>query len=383
MGHDRLISLVDDWGPGDTFPLDINDLQADKLSRISFLLGGVGDGKILESEGVNLSSDLIHQARHAYSTIIGANRARKSLSKAQRSRIHVHITLLDINAGVLARDICIMMLLHDLAEKQLDSVTRCEIKATIFYTFAGIAMPSYCYLRSVIPFYLNICPMHSRLRGAIYDAKTRLLKCPARLPQFLHVNSEAIPNIIVALDYWAAVELSTTQMLLEHTPPTSGGDRSYFTGNDDVSPGYIATSQEGAAANRQAVYDLLDSFTDDHLLCFGYVAPGQTLEEAKRQILLKRESIVDHLVENTAYGSWPGRLDEEAWYWKTKVFLPPKELWGRHPGFSEFENFKVTRRKLPTSWESKVSIESEHVSTSVNINFVVPDQEPHRKDLEN
>lgn len=138
------------------------------------------------------------------------------------------------------------------------------------------------------------------------------------------------------------MQLSTTQILLEHIPSTPEANHSFVTENDEVSPEYIATGQERAAANRQMLYDLLDSFTDDHLLCFGYVAPGQTLEEARRQMQLQRESIVDRLVENTAYGSWPSRLDEEAWYQKTKVFLPPRELWGRHPGFSEFDNFKVS-----------------------------------------
>jgi len=196
--------------------------------------------------------------------------------------------------------------------------------------------------------------MHSRLRGVIDDTKTRLLKCPVQLPQWLHVNSEAIPDIVAALDYWSTMELSTPQILLEHVPSTSGADRSCVIENDEVSPGYILASQERAAANRQGVYDLLDSFTDDHLQCFGYVGPGQTLEEARLQMILKRESIVDRLVENTAYGSWPSRLDEEAWYRKTKVFLPPQELFGRHPGFSDFENFKVAG-KLPRSSERKVS----------------------------
>jgi len=50
MGHDRIISLVDDWGPGDPFPLGINGLPADKLSGIAFLFGGVGDGMILERD---------------------------------------------------------------------------------------------------------------------------------------------------------------------------------------------------------------------------------------------------------------------------------------------------------------------------------------------
>lgn len=47
--------------------------------------------------------------------------------------MHVHFTLLDIHTGVLARDLCIMMLLDDLVEGRC-YVAQVEIRLTIFYT---------------------------------------------------------------------------------------------------------------------------------------------------------------------------------------------------------------------------------------------------------
>ena len=79
--------------------------------------------------------------------MIGVHRAFKLLSKARRSKMHVHFTVLDIHTGVLARDLCIMMLLDDLVEGRGDSAAQAEIRLTIFYTFAGVAMPSNCYAR--------------------------------------------------------------------------------------------------------------------------------------------------------------------------------------------------------------------------------------------
>jgi hypothetical protein len=38
------MSLIDDWGPEDEFPLQLKELSAEELRDLSFLFGGVGDG---------------------------------------------------------------------------------------------------------------------------------------------------------------------------------------------------------------------------------------------------------------------------------------------------------------------------------------------------
>lgn len=44
IGQDPLMSLVDGWGPDHEAPLDVESIFKDGNPRLSFLLGGVGDG---------------------------------------------------------------------------------------------------------------------------------------------------------------------------------------------------------------------------------------------------------------------------------------------------------------------------------------------------
>jgi hypothetical protein len=65
-----------------------------------------------------------------------------------RSKLKVHITLLDIHPVVFARDLCILMLLNELCEmKKQSTVEATEVKTTIFYVYVGVVMPSYCHDR--------------------------------------------------------------------------------------------------------------------------------------------------------------------------------------------------------------------------------------------
>lgn len=93
-------------------------------------------------------------ARHAFGTIIGAHRAFKTLGKHRRSALQIHLTLLDLHPNILARDLCIMMLLHALMNQVEDAppTERLEIKTTIFYTYIGVVLPGYCFER-----YAHMC----------------------------------------------------------------------------------------------------------------------------------------------------------------------------------------------------------------------------------
>jgi hypothetical protein len=44
IGQDSPMSLIDDWGENDPFPLDLGSITSEQLSSIAFLFGGVGDG---------------------------------------------------------------------------------------------------------------------------------------------------------------------------------------------------------------------------------------------------------------------------------------------------------------------------------------------------
>lgn len=92
------------------------------------------------------SVSLCITGRHALGTIAGLSQALNKLPKAKRSQFNAHLTLLDIHDGTIARDLCILLLLHELSNTS-DSTARSEIKATLTYTFSGVAMPDYCYTR--------------------------------------------------------------------------------------------------------------------------------------------------------------------------------------------------------------------------------------------
>jgi hypothetical protein len=86
-------------------------------------------------------------ARHVYGTLIGARKVYQDLSKAKRAKFRLHITLLDIHPGVLARNLCIIMLLESLRDIDPNTLVATEIQATLFYTFVATVMPAYCYDR--------------------------------------------------------------------------------------------------------------------------------------------------------------------------------------------------------------------------------------------
>ena len=102
------MSIVDDWGPGedDQDPLHLDQLSMARLSQLSFLFGGVGDGKVLYPSQYECVLKRL-TARHVFGSIIGVNRAFQKLTEAKKTRFKVHMTLLDIHPMVLARDLCL------------------------------------------------------------------------------------------------------------------------------------------------------------------------------------------------------------------------------------------------------------------------------------
>ena len=84
-------------------------------------------------------------ACHVFGSIIGLHQEYLKLTKAKRDSFKVHITLLDIHPTTLARDLCIFALLEQLLDTPNSKEKEAEIKATIFYAYLGVIMPSYCH----------------------------------------------------------------------------------------------------------------------------------------------------------------------------------------------------------------------------------------------
>lgn len=88
------------------------------------------------------------KGRHALGTIAGLYQAYKKLPTKKRSLFQTHLTLLDIHATAITRDLCMLTLLHELSTTT-DALVRVEIKATLMYSFCAAVMPGYCYDRYV------------------------------------------------------------------------------------------------------------------------------------------------------------------------------------------------------------------------------------------
>lgn len=67
----------------------------------------------------------------------------------------MHVTLLDIHPTTLSRDLMALMLLDELLSGNHTPNETVEIKATLFYVYTAMIMPSYCFDRYVS--FLNFC----------------------------------------------------------------------------------------------------------------------------------------------------------------------------------------------------------------------------------
>ncbi|KAJ7114132.1 hypothetical protein C8R44DRAFT_881678 [Mycena epipterygia] len=297
------MSLIDDWGSDHELPVDMKNMADEDISQLSFLLGGVGD------------------ARHVYSTLVGLDRAHKKLDKKRQEAFRLHFTLLDIHPAALARDLCILILLEQLIDTPTESlITRAEILSTMFYTFAGVVMPGYCY---------------TRLEKVMQDLRMSLKGDDPTLPSWIHVNSAATAKINSVIDFWLTIpqKFSTETTLDTHTP-TSPADVLKLVKMPNISEEYRAGAEARIAATREDVIGTIKKMTNAQLHAItGLVPPGRnaTAEEKKEFTTRLKSFAVKDALNDTGNMSC-----ERYWYEEVKVFLPPPELWSRHVGMELF-----------------------------------------------
>ncbi|KAI0649800.1 hypothetical protein C8Q79DRAFT_923284 [Trametes meyenii] len=324
IGHDAVIDLTVGWGEDrGNDPLNINKFSLEKLSQISFLYGGVGDG------------------RHALGTVAGLYQAYKKLPGSKQSAFHAHLTLLDIHPTAITRDLCMLMLLHEL-NSATDALARTEIKATLMYCFCGAAMPGYCY---------------DRLMQVVKDLTTRLSSSPHSIPDFLHVEANSIPPVLDALDYWRRTQKSTRTMLGCHQYSNpherwaardmairGGGDRS----------GLRSELRDRFSEQRSQIETMFRTLPENQLLQLPWMPPEiRTGRDARKFV----DSNMDMLVNMIQQMSTTGRVPthEQAFYEHVKVFFPPPELWGRHPGFKQAWETFMNGEDINQAIERKVT----------------------------
>ncbi|KAF9026023.1 hypothetical protein BDZ89DRAFT_1067865 [Hymenopellis radicata] len=172
VGQDELMSLVQDWGPSEKDkknPVDLARMSEDRLSRLSFYFGGVGD------------------ARHVFGSVVGLSQARLKLNKRKRQVMRAHLTMNDIHPSALARDLCMLFLLDELSSNRDNEIKEAELKMTLLSIWMGLIMPSYCYIR---------------LKKTIKALLNRLQSSPIQLPDWIYVVSASVPAIVASLKYW-------------------------------------------------------------------------------------------------------------------------------------------------------------------------------------
>ncbi|KAI0649816.1 hypothetical protein C8Q79DRAFT_997836 [Trametes meyenii] len=326
IGTDDIIDLTEGWGPRERYPLNVEKLPVNLLGNVSFMFGGVGDG------------------RHALGTIVGLFEAYKRLPKAKRTKLHTHLTLLDIHDGTIARDLCILLLLDEL-NNAVSETARLEIKATLMYTFCGAVMPSYCY---------------KRLQSVVHGLRSRLTASPPDLPGWLHVVSDTIPAILPTLDFWIEMKKSTTRTLEghEHMSPGDLPDIQAMSmlpgGNTDIKKKF----DEKMANERAQIEHVLRGLTSEELSKLPFFPEGTPVKDRKTYLQANMAEIVDTALKVGAAGKLPSY--EEAWYQGAKVFLPPHELLDRHPNFKAMWKQIRTLTKTPPALQRKVIREIEN-----------------------
>eukprot|EP00578_Thalassiosira_sp_NH16_P030003 CAMPEP_0181080430 /NCGR_PEP_ID=MMETSP1071-20121207/2563_1 /TAXON_ID=35127 /ORGANISM="Thalassiosira sp., Strain NH16" /LENGTH=1044 /DNA_ID=CAMNT_0023161907 /DNA_START=65 /DNA_END=3199 /DNA_ORIENTATION=- len=136
FGHDVSTSLL--VHPKiDAQSIHLKDLTDDELSSLAVLFGGVGDG------------------RHVFATLLDAHYQYTSLPSHQQEKFNIHITMNDISAQLLAKDILVFVLAHEMGRLASDcnqAMKESEpffLGVVIMYMTLGHAMPSAVYAKMV------------------------------------------------------------------------------------------------------------------------------------------------------------------------------------------------------------------------------------------
>ncbi|KAH9903204.1 hypothetical protein C8Q73DRAFT_673716 [Cubamyces lactineus] len=326
IGHDPIIDLTAGYGSdsdrgGDS--LRINKLPQVRLSNLSFMFGGVGDG------------------RHAFGTIVGLYEAYKTLPAPKQAVFHAHLTLLDIHPTAITRDLCMLLLLHEY-NNATDPVARVELKATLMYIFCAGVMPSYCY---------------ARLMNTVKYLSNELCEQPAALPSWLHVEVKTIPAILRALDYWINTEKSTRKMIAQMPAYTAQDKRAQREavlgglGGGDGS-GFQRELQDRYKSQRQQIETALRTLPDEKLVRLPFMPPGITPQAVRAYLDSHMEELVSRVQDMHTTGKVP--TNEQEWYRCTKTFLPPAELRKRHFGFDSAWQKLQEGEEIPASIERKI-----------------------------
>ncbi|TCD61538.1 hypothetical protein EIP91_008282 [Steccherinum ochraceum] len=297
MGMDNVISLLRGW-EGYEEPLPLKSLSKERLSNLSFLFGGVGDG------------------RHVYTTVVDVHHQWKKLPQEKKDATFVHITMNDIHPAMLARDIVIMSLASQISDEGLEPIDRLEIKAAVVYLWNGVAMPSYCA---------------ERVRNVMQDLRDRFTESPPRLPKWLAIGPESLPAIIQHIMLWLTVRPKSVGPVLDNHVYRSMEAKMWEQVNNPMIPPAIKSmSVMRMNERKKEIAAMLKSWSIDDYKEIGLIDRDASNAQAKREIKMCLEPWTEAILDIMVKGGI-----EDVWYSELKVYLPPPELRSRHPGFEE------------------------------------------------
>ena len=141
-------------------------MMTESSEPLSFFFGGIGD------------------ARHLFATIITLRALERDTQQSAERQYHV--TINDLKAGALARDLVILSLLSDLTETADKNTETLEIKVTLFCVYMAAVMPVYAYKR-----------LQSSIRRVINGLET----CND-LPAQVHVSTVHTSALLRSLISW-------------------------------------------------------------------------------------------------------------------------------------------------------------------------------------
>ncbi|KAJ6496322.1 hypothetical protein C8R45DRAFT_1132445 [Mycena sanguinolenta] len=176
--HDDVFSLLEQSSEmenssltGEQDSINLKALSNDKLSKLAFLFGGVGD------------------ARHVFGTVIALHEIFPRLSAKQRKAFKVYITLLDIKEHSLARDLVVMFLLFKIMVCT-NAIEKIELQATVFYIYTGLVMPQYCY---------------ERFSTAVKEMQVKISEDPMNFLPWIRMDKPTASAIQSVLSLWTAL----------------------------------------------------------------------------------------------------------------------------------------------------------------------------------
>ncbi|KAK7054699.1 hypothetical protein VNI00_003162 [Paramarasmius palmivorus] len=306
VGHDELMSILDDWGPEDELkrPLNLHLMSIKELERIAIFFAGVGD------------------ARHVFASIIGLSQLQDKLSEEKRQALNVHFTLNDIHPQALARDLCLFSLLDEIAQAHNDARREAELKMTILCTWMGLLMPQYCSVQ---------------LNQTMKSLKTKLLQTPPQLPSWLYVAPSSIPAIVKALDFWTSPTPKhfTTRSILKDYQRNQENKSSNAILNSPSASSSFRTRLEDLKRERRAEVERdIQGLTDEQVIEVAqdedYLCPGlDQPRKRERWLAAARKLLVERVLSiHASQGSEAMDYGEEGLFLARlfPTFIPPSVL---------------------------------------------------------